>query len=139
MSNKILLAAPMAALLALSAAAPQTAVARSPLEGAEAKAKPARQCFWTRNANGFAAQDERTLNVRVGVRDVYQFEMFGPCHDIDWAQRIALRSRGGSTICTGMDAEVIAPSVLGPQKCFVRSVRKLTSAEVAALPKGAKP
>jgi hypothetical protein len=75
----------------------------------------------------------------VGVREVYQFEMFGPCHEIDWANNIALRSRGGSTICTGMDAEVISPSAIGPQRCFVRNVRKLTPAEIAALPKGAKP
>ena len=138
MTKKLIWAAPLAALVAL-AAAPRLADARSPVQPDQAKPKPAKQCFWTRNANGFAAPDERTLNVRVGVRDVCQFEMFGPCQDIDWAQGIALRSRGGSTICTGMDAEVIAPSVLGPQKCFVRSVRKLSPAEVAALPKGAKP
>src|SRR3954471_14803847 len=66
------------------------------------------QCFWTRNADGFAAADEHTLNVRVGVRDVYQFEMFGACQGLDWDQHIALVSRSGSTICTGMDAEVIS-------------------------------
>ena len=136
--QKILWAAPVAAIVAL-AAAPQLAGATSPLEGAEKKAKPARQCFWARQANGFAAPDDRTLNVRVGVRDVYQFEMFGPCQEIDWANRIALRSRTGSTICSGFDAEVISPSVLGPQRCFIRKMRKLTPAEVAALPKGAKP
>ncbi|HEY8573134.1 DUF6491 family protein [Phenylobacterium sp.] len=137
MLKKLIWAAPVAAVLAL-AAAPQFAGATSPVEP-PAKAKPAKQCFWARNANGFAAPDDRTLNVRVGVREVFQFEMFGPCHEIDWAHQIALRSRGGSTICTGMDAEVISPSVLGPQRCMVRSVRKLTPAEIAALPKGARP
>ena len=39
--------------------------------------------------------DDHTLYVRVGVRDVYQFEMFGPCPDIDWNQRLALVSRSG--------------------------------------------
>lgn len=97
------------------------------------------QCFWTRNADGFAAADEHTLNVRVGVRDVYQFEMFGPCPDIDWNQHIALVSRGGSNICTGMDAEVITHTAIGPQRCPVRSVKKLTPEEIAALPKRARP
>jgi len=129
MRTHVALAAAAAALLALSATA---ASAKSP-DG------PQRQCFWTRNADGFAAADEHTLNVRVGVRDVYQFEMFAPCPDIDWNQRIALVSRGGSTICTGMDAEVVTHSPIGPQRCAVRSVRKLTPEEIAALPRRAKP
>jgi len=129
MRTHVVLAAAAAALLALSATA---ASAKSP-DG------PQRQCFWTRNADGFAAADEHTLNVRVGVRDVYQFEMFAPCPDIDWNQRIALVSRGGSTICTGMDAEVVTHSPIGPQRCAVRSVRKLTPEEIAALPRRAKP
>jgi hypothetical protein len=129
MRTHVALAAAAAALLALSATASS---AKSP-DG------PQRQCFWTRNADGFAAADEHTLNVRVGVRDVYQFEMFAPCPDIDWNQRIALVSRGGSTICTGMDAEVVTHSPIGPQRCAVRSVRKLTPEEIAALARRAKP
>ena len=129
MKTHVTLTAAAAAILALSA----TAVA------AKSPAGPQRQCFWTRNADGFAAADEHTLNVRVGVRDVYQFEMFGPCPDIDWNQRIALVSRGGSTICTGMGAEVVTQSPIEPQRCPVRSVHKLTPDEVAALPRRAMP
>jgi hypothetical protein len=132
MKTHVALAAGAAALLALSATA---AGAADP----PAKAPARNQCFWTRNADGFAAADEHTLNIRVGVRDVYQFEMFGPCQDIDWNQRIALVSRGGDNICTGMDAEVISHSPIGPQRCPVRSVRKLTPAEIAALPRRARP
>lgn len=105
-----------------------------------APAKAQNQCFWTRMADGFAAPDEHTLYVRVGVRDVYQFEMFAPCLGLDWDQRIALVSRSGSTICTGMDADVITHETgIGRQRCAVRSVRKLTPEEAAALPKRAKP
>lgn len=96
-------------------------------------------CFWTRNANGFAAQDDKTLNVRVNSRDIYQFEMMGHCPDMDWNQQIALVSRGGDNICTGMDAEVVTHSPIGPMRCPVHSVRKLTPEEVAALPKKARP
>jgi hypothetical protein len=101
---------------------------------------PARQCFYTRNADSFAAADENTLYVRVGIRDVWQFDMFGRCPDIDWNQRLVLRSRASSWICSGMDAEVITHSPgIGRQHCFVRSVRKLTPEEVAALPRRARP
>jgi len=118
-----------AAVLTLSATAANAA----------GKAPSRDQCFWTRNANGFAAQDEHTVNIRVNARDVYQFEMLGTCPDIDWNQRIALISRGSSNICSGMDAEIVTHSPIGPQRCPVRSVRKLTPEEVAALPRKARP
>lgn len=101
--------------------------------------KPKRQCFWTSQVNNFAAQGDEVVNVRVGVKDVYRLEIFGTCPEIDWTQKIAIVSRSGSTICTGLDAELVVPSTIGPQRCAVRAVRKLTPAEVAALPPKAKP
>lgn len=118
------------------------AAAALTLGASSATAAPAQpnQCFWPRMVNGFAAPDDHTLNVRVGVRDVYQFQMLGPCPDIDWNQRLALVSRSGGSICNGMDAEVITHSPgIGRQRCAIRNMHKLTPQEVAALPKGAKP
>lgn len=98
------------------------------------------QCFYTRMVTGFAAPDDQNLYLRVGVRDVYHFEMFGHCPDIDWNQRLALVSRGSSWICNGMDADVITHAVgIGRQRCPVRHMRKLTPQEVAALPPRARP
>jgi hypothetical protein len=73
------------------------------------------------------------------VKDVYQFEMLGACPDVEWSNKIAIVSRGSNSICTGLDAEIIAPGPLGPERCFVRTVRKLTPAEVTALPRRARP
>lgn len=138
MGWKISLAvAALAGLTALGTAAPEGAVAKSPLE--PAAKEPRRQCFWADRVTNFASADERIVNVRVGVRDVYEFEMLGRCHDLDWSHSIAIVSRGGSTICSGLDAEIIAPSAIGPQRCPVRNVRKLTKAEIEALPPRAKP
>ncbi len=132
MNTPLALAAGAAAVLALGAMAASAA-------DKPAKAATHNDCFWTRNVDGFAAPDEHTLYVRVGVREVYRFEMLGSCPDIDWNQRIALISRSGSSICSGMDAEVVSHSPIGPQRCAVRSVRKLTPEEIAALPPRAKP
>jgi hypothetical protein len=129
MNTHVALAAGAAALLAL------TATTASAAE----KAPNGRQCFWARNADSFAAQDDHTVNVRVGVRDVYQFDLLGSCPDIDWNQRIALISRGGSNICSGLDAEIVTRSPIGPQHCAVTHMRKLTPEEIAALPKRARP
>ncbi|MBL8556358.1 MAG: hypothetical protein JNL41_18935 [Phenylobacterium sp.] len=128
---------PLAAGLLALAAAPGAA-ARSPTEPAAA-APAKKQCFWTRQISNFASDDDRVVNVRVGVKDVYRFEMFGRCDEVDWAQGIAVRSRGSSYICSGLDAEIVTPSSLGPHRCPVRTVRKLTEDEIKALPKRARP
>lgn len=125
-------------LAALSLGVAESATAKSPVEPLAA-AKPKAQCFWTRQVNSFASNDDRIVNVRVGVKDVYQFEMFGRCNDVDWSNSIALVSRGSSYICSGMDAEIISPSSIGPQRCPVRNIRKLTPEEIKALPKHARP
>lgn len=133
MTPKTALALPLAA--ALLTASPVTA--KSPEEGP--RSSPARQCFWNRQVTSFASSDERIVNVRVGVKDVYQLEMFGRCDEVDWTQRIALVSRGGGFICSGLDAEIVTPTTLGPQRCLVRNIRKLTPEEIKALPKRARP
>lgn len=125
-----------AALLVFAGAG--AATAQQPTEAPAAK--PQRQCFWTRDVNSFSAVDEKTVNVRVGVRDYYQFEMLGRCPDVDWSNEIALISRNGSSICSGMDATIVTKSSLGPQRCAVKAVRKLSPEDVAALSaKKAKP
>jgi hypothetical protein len=99
----------------------------------------ARHCFWTRDVNNFSALDDRTVNIRVGLKDIYSLDLFGACPDIDWTQKIGIESRGGSSICTGFDATLIVPSTIGTQRCTVRNIRKLTPEEIAALPPKAKP
>ena len=123
----------LAVMAALLAAGATSAAARSPAE-------PKRDCFWSQNITNVAAADDEVVNVRVGIKDVYQFEMFGPCRDVDFNTEIAIVPRGGaSNICTGMDAEIISHSAMGPQRCQIRKIHKLTPAEVAALPKRARP
>ncbi|MDB5476850.1 MAG: hypothetical protein JWP49_2361 [Phenylobacterium sp.] len=125
----------VAAALLVAGAAQPGATANSP-----AAKYDRNQCFYTKMVSGFAAPNEKTLYVRVGVKDVYRFDMFGRCPDIDWNQSLALVSRGSSWICNGMDAEVITHSPgIGRQNCPVSSMHKLTPEEIAALPKNAKP
>jgi hypothetical protein len=129
MKTPIALAAAAAALLALGA---QPAGAARPA--------PKNECFWGRTVTNFAAPDNKTLYVRAGGNQVYRFDMFGPCQDMDWNQRLALVSRTGGSICSGMDAEVVSHATgLGRQRCAIRNMHKLTPEEVAALPRNAKP
>ncbi|RAK52585.1 DUF6491 family protein [Phenylobacterium deserti] len=130
--------AAISSLMALAVGACAAPPGREAAPGAQAGSAP-RQCFWTRNVNGFAAADDNVVNVRVSGGDIYQLALFAPCRDVDWAQGVALRSRAGSTVCTGADAELIVPGPLGPNTCQVREVRRLTPEEAAALPSRARP
>lgn len=100
------------------------------------------QCFWARNVTSFAAPNDHTVYVRVGVRDVYQLDLMIPCPDVDWNQRVALLSShgAGGSICNALDAEIVSHATgLGAQRCPVKTLHKLTPAEVAALPPKARP
>jgi len=99
------------------------------------------QCFYSNMVSSFAAPDDKTVYVRVGVNDVYRFDLMGPCPDIDWNQSIGLVSRSGSSwICSGLDATIVSRATgLGPQRCPVTHMQKLTPQEVAALPPRARP
>ena len=133
MNTHLAFAASAWALLALTATA---------AGAADEPAKPAaqNQCFWARNATSFAAPDNRTVYVEVNSRDIYKFDLMIPCPDVNWNQRIALVSRSGSNICNALDAEIVSHATgIGPQRCPVKTLTKLTPAEIAALPRHAKP
>lgn len=121
----------VAAVLLLAASAAQADDATKP--------KTSRACFLTRNVSSWSAADDKTVYIRVGVKDVYRLDLLGPCPDIDWNWSIALESHGSSWICSPLDATIIAKSPIGPQRCPVRQVSKLTPQEVAAMPKKHKP
>lgn len=131
-----------AALAAAGASASQGLAQPAPQTSAPARSsRPQDSCFNARFINGFSAPDEETVYVRVGVRDIYRLKLFAPCLNVDWTMAVALKSRTGSDwICHGMDADLIVPNRgMGPQRCPVTDVHKLTPEEIAALPKKARP
>ena len=94
-------------------------------------ASAGRQCFRAADVNGFSPIDRDTVDVTVGAGRTYRLELFAPCQDVNWSQRIAIRSRGSSWICTGnaLQAELIVPNAIGPDRCLVNSIRRLTDEE----------
>ena len=98
----------------------------------------ARSCFFLSQVNGFNdAPDVNTgsdrIIVNVGVRDKYLFETFGSCPDLNWTQSIGFDQRGPGRICQGLDVDLIVPPSIGPQRCPVRMIRKLSEAELDAM------
>jgi len=119
-----LLLAASAALVSGCAQQPPGAVA-----GAGAAAS-GRQCFHADEVNGFSAPSDEIVNVTVGANRHFQFRLAGACPDVNWSNRIALRTTGGSSwICQGLDAELLVPSPIGPQRCLVTDVRPISEEE----------
>ena len=99
-----------------------------------AMASGGRQCFYAPNVSGYRRGPGDTVIVNTNSRDYYQFRTQPYCADrIDWQNRIALRSRTGTFICNGYDAEIYVPEALGATYCPLYDMRKLTPAEVTAL------
>ena len=118
----------LAALGALTLAASVPAAAQAP------KPAPQRQCFNANSVNSFTPVDDEHVILRTGVRDHYELTLLGTCRDIDWTWKLGVRTRGGgSFICSGLDADIIVPDRNFPQRCPVKSIRKLSVEEVKAL------
>ncbi len=92
------------------------------------------QCFYAANVTGFRQGPGDIVYVNTNARDYYELRTLGYCAArLDFENRIAIRTRGGSFICSGNDAEIYIPDALGSTYCPVRSNRKLSPQEVATL------
>ena len=103
-----------------------------PASAANAAAAGDRQCFYAPNVTGYRRGPGNTVIVNTNSRDYYQFDTQPYCADrIVWENRIALRSRTGTFICNGYDAELYVPDAVGAAYCPLYHMHKLTPAEVA--------
>jgi hypothetical protein len=92
-----------------------------------------RQCFLPSQVTGFSAVNDETVQVFVGVNDVYSLELAGPCQNVDWSMQIGIQSTGGgSWVCGGMDAELLVPSPTGTNRCLVTNIEQLSPAAAKA-------
>lgn len=123
--------------LVLTAAVSAPALAQTPAPEAApaAKAKPSKSsgrdgCFFADNIRGYQVVDDKTLNVEISRKEVYELKLFYSSFELDTALRIGIKSRGGgSWICSPLDAEVIVPETIR-HSYPVQSIRRLTPEEV---------
>jgi len=119
---------PAAALVAAAACASCAPVEEpEPIAGLSTE----RQCFFTRQINGYGDAPDGPRGDRIyidtGPRDRWLLETFGSCYELDWAQTIALDTRSMSNMCTGDTATLIVPRGLDrtPDRCSVRLLGKM--------------
>ena len=112
--------------LALAACAPVPEPGLETIAGLDTD----RACFPTRTVNGFSqAPDAPDGGERIYVdtrpNEKFVLEPIGVCQEIDFAMRIAIDNRYGTSLCTGETTELIVPSSIGPQRCTVRVVGRI--------------
>ena len=114
---------------------------------AQSQAQPAghqpQQCFYANQFQGWRAADEKTIYIRVNLNDYYRLDMAGSCPTLTTPDaRLINKVNGPPTICSAVDWN-LSVSTQGPgaiaTPCIVKSMRKLTPAEAAALPKKLRP
>jgi hypothetical protein len=116
------------------------AITAAGLAAAQPAAKSQNQCFLVRNISSFSAPNDRTVYVRVSVRDFYRLDLMNDCVGITFGNNLALQSSPGrSWICSPLEATVINNRTGMHQRCPVRAIHKLTPEEAAALPKKDRP
>lgn len=116
-----------AALLALAGGC----TAQHPAPSSAAAATSGRQCFFLSQVNGYhhVKGSRDRIRVSTGPSDTYEFQVFGLCPYLDDAETMGFDQRGGGTICSGLDVDLIVPTPTGPQRCPVRMIRKLAPDE----------
>jgi hypothetical protein len=93
-----------------------------------------RTCFWASQVSGYRMGPNGTVIVHTNPRDYYELTTQPHCASrLDFENRMALRSRGGNFICSGIDAEIYVPNAGMSMYCPVYSVRKLSPVEVQAV------
>lgn len=107
------------------------------------RARPAAQCFDITRVRTKLALDDRTLLARVDGGAVMQIDLSGSCPGLARRDpRIVFQSRGGSYVCDRLDLNLTVGRAGEPipgTPCTVDAIRRLTPAEVAALPKDRRP
>ena len=122
-------------------AATVAALALAPLAHAATETAPAKTgsgCFATNTWEGWKpTADGDALYLRINNHDVYRVDLTPGTHARKGAdQFLVSRVRGSNWICSALDLDLTISDTLGfRQPLIATSMRKLSPAEVAAIPR----
>ncbi len=105
-------------------------------------AKPHYECFYSSEWQGWRAPDARTLYMRVNGRDIWKAEMSDDCSMLRGiGVHLVTRFHGTSTVCSPLDLDITVAddTSIGRETCIVKTLRKLTKEEAAAIPRKDQP
>lgn len=119
-------------------AALATALAAATAANAAPAQTPDNPCFASRNWQGWSAPGGgNVLYLKVGLHDIYRVELTPGTHVRKEPDRILInRQRGSDWICSPLDLDLTLSDHHGFREPLIAtSLRKLTPAEAAAIPR----
>jgi hypothetical protein len=102
---------------------------------------PGADCFSTTQWQGWASPSDDVLFLRVSGNRYYRVDLLPGTGSIDRGGQFLINTvRGSSRVCSANDLDLKVASTTGfSAPLFPRAIRRLTDAEVAALPPNARP
>ena len=133
--NRAVLSATLVATMTLGLGPVAAATAR------DNAPQPVRQCFSASRIANWAKVDDKTVNLRIEGGAYFQVILAGMCLKAARSSSSALSfaTRVSDDVCEPNDLTVVVATGIAPLRCSVDSLRRLSPAEVAALPKKQKP
>ena len=127
----------MSRALLLTIAAAATALCSA----APAFAQPGQSCFRLSQLASTRADGDQRIYARVNVNEYYRIDLAHRCSSLPFADRglVLTPAAGNDLICSPIDLDLKVNDHGALEACFIQSITKLTPAEVAAIPKKAKP
>ena len=98
-------------------------------------------CFRMSQLQSTRPDGDKRIYARVNVNDYYRIDLAQRCSSLPYAdQGLVLTPAGGNDlICSPIDLDLKVNDHGALEPCIISSITKLTPAEVAAIPKKAKP
>ncbi len=126
----------IAAALAVGAGAISIASSHAATDTSPAASK--RSCFFSSEWRGWKSRDENTMYLKVGVGKVYEVGFKSGCRRaMSPGVYLITVSRPPNSVCSPFDLDIKVADNWGPSiatPCIATSLRKLSDAEVQAIP-----
>ncbi len=110
---------------------------------AQPASSPQNQCFRIEEFESWRAPDARTIYIRVLQDKFYRLDLAGTCPALKLPDaHLITHTRGPDSVCGPIDWDLKVSegsSFQFSEPCIVKTMTRLTPAEVAAIPKGFKP
>lgn len=130
----------LAGITATLAAAPLAAMAETTPATAAPKAASS-PCFFVTQWDGWKSPKPDVIYLGVNMHDVYEAVLSAPSTQLGWPDmHLVSQVRGPSSICSAIDLQLAVSDGRGfYQPLIVKSLRKLSPEEAAAIPKQFRP
>lgn len=88
------------------------------------------ECIYARNISGFNTIDDRHVLFTSGVNKKHLVTTFGRCHQLQWAETIAIKTTSSWT-CSYSNDNIIYNDGTGPRRCPIADITRVESMDEA--------